>query len=312
MATYAAMIDRMDQGIGRVLAKLDALDIMNETLIIFLSDNGGCAEFLAEDGPVNRKVPQLPDGRPVQIGNRVGLRPGSADTYMSYDLPWANASNSPFRLYKHWVHEGGISSPCIVHYPAAVEAGRIIHSPIQFIDVLPTFAELADASYPSEFGGCAIQPGEGESFLPALLGGDWLREQPLYWEHEGNRALRVGDWKLVSKHPGDWELYNMLDDRTELNDLSAGEGERVRTMSGLYDSLGRNAARCVPGRWTNLLFDSPFQVSRISSGRRLRQCAPPSMNTLLPLASQVSGTAFPFHTKRYFLLCHRVGPRDGS
>ena len=131
MATYAAMIDRMDQGIGRILAKLDALDIKDDTLIIFLSDNGGCAELMAEDGWRDHRsyVPHLPDGTRVQIGNRVDLKPGPADTFMSYDLPWANASNSPFRLYKHWVHEGGISSPCIVHYPALIEAGAVCHSP---------------------------------------------------------------------------------------------------------------------------------------------------------------------------------------
>ena len=165
---------------------------------------------------------------------------------MSYDLPWANASNSPFRLYKHWVHEGGISSPCVVHYPALVEAGSICHSPVQFIDVLPTFAELAGADYPREFAGKAIQPVEGESFLPALEGADWRREKPLYWEHEGNRAVRLGDWKLVSKHPGDWELYKMIEDRTELSDLSGGEGERVAMMSGLYEAW---AARCEVREW---------------------------------------------------------------
>ncbi len=246
MAAYAAMIDRMDQGIGKILAKLDALSITDDTLIIFLSDNGGCAEYLAEDGWINSYVPNLPDGRPVLIGNRVGMRPGPADTYMSYDLPWANASNSPFRLYKHWVHEGGISSPCIVHYPAMIDEPAVIHSPIQFIDVLPTFAELAGADYPNEYNENAIQPVEGESFLPALADGDWRRENPLYWEHEGNRAVRVGDWKLVSKHPDDWELYNMIDDRTELNDLSAGERERMQSMSRLYDAW---ADRCEVRPW---------------------------------------------------------------
>ncbi len=248
MAAYAAMIDRMDQGIGRILAKLDALEITNDTLIIFLSDNGGCAEFMAEDGWRDHRsyVPHLPDGTRVKIGNRVDLLPGPADTFMSYDLPWANASNSPFRLYKHWVHEGGISSPCIVHYPAMIEAETVCHSPIQFIDVLPTFAELAGAAYPSEYNGNAIQPVEGESFLPALQGADWRREKPLYWEHEGNRAVRIGEWKLVSKHPGDWELYNMIEDRTELSDLSAGEGERVATMSGLYEAW---AARSEVREW---------------------------------------------------------------
>ncbi len=246
MATYAAMIDRMDQGIGKILAKLDALGITENTFIIFLSDNGGCAEYLAEDGWINSFVPDLPDGRPVQIGNRRDLRPGPADTYMSYDLPWANASNSPFRLYKHWVHEGGISSPCVVHFPALMQTPTIIHSPIQFIDVLPTIAELAGAAYPREYQGLAIQPAEGESFLPALRDPHWQREKPLYWEHEGNRAIRIGEWKMVSKHPGDWELYNMMEDRTELNNLGASETQRVRVMRGLYEAW---AQRCEVRGW---------------------------------------------------------------
>ena len=239
MATYAAMIDSMDQGIGRILQTLDALQISDNTMIIFLSDNGGCAEYLAEDGWINSYVPNLPDGRPVRIGNHVGLQPGPADTYMSYDLPWANASNSPFRLYKHWVHEGGISSPCVVSYPAMIEEPTVIHSPTQFIDVLPTCADLAGAAYPAEYEGRAVQQVEGESFRPALEGGAWRRDNPLYWEHEGNRAVRKGDWKLVSKHPGDWELYNMLDDRTELQDLSAGESDRVRKHERAVRRLGR-------------------------------------------------------------------------
>ena len=248
MATYAAMIDRMDQGIGRILATLESLDISDNTMIVFLSDNGGCAELLAEDGMVDHHsvVLNLPGGKQVQPGNRVNVPPGPADTFMSYDLPWANASNSPFRLYKHWVHEGGISSPCIVHYPDMIDEPTVIHSPTQFIDVLPTFADLAGAVYPSEYGGGAIQPFEGESFRPAMEGADWQREKPLYWEHEGNRALRIGEWKLVSKHPGDWELYNLVEDRTELNDLSAGEADRVKTMSGMYDVW---AERCEVREW---------------------------------------------------------------
>jgi len=144
------------------------------------------------------------------------------------------------------VREGGISAPCVVHYPARVAAETICHSPAQFIDVLPTFAELAGADYPDEYNGNAIQPVEGESLLPALEGSDWRREKPLYWEHEGNRAVRIGDWKLVSKHPGAWELYNMIDDRTELNDLSGGERERVAMMSGMYAAW---AARCEVRDW---------------------------------------------------------------
>ena len=246
MAAYAAMIERMDRGIGRIIDQLDALDIADDTMIVFLSDNGGCAEYLAEDGWINSYVPALPDGRPVRIGNRRDLLPGPADTYMSYDLPWANASNSPFRLYKHWVHEGGISSPGILHYPALIQQKTIIHSPLQFIDILPTFAELADAPYPAERKGVAIQPVEGQSFVPALQDSRWRRDKPLYWEHEGNRAIRMGDWKLVSQHPSGWELYNMLEDRTELNDLSAGESRRVAEMSALYDVW---AQRCEVRDW---------------------------------------------------------------
>ena len=269
MATYAAMIDRMDQGIGRIVSRLESLGIAEDTMIVFLSDNGGNAQYLAEDGFVSRQVPDLPDGRPVQLGNRVELRPGPADTYMSYDLPWANASNSPFRLYKYWVHEGGISSPCIVHYPARIKEATLVHSPVQFIDVLPTFAELAGADYPSEYNGVAIQEPEGVSFLPALCDPHWLRDKPLYWEHQGNRAVRIGEWKLVSKHPGTWEhdgsravrigdkklvskhsggweLYNMIKDRTETNDLSGGEADRVRTMAAIYQAW---ADRCEVRPW---------------------------------------------------------------
>ena len=112
--------------------------------------------------------------------------------------------------------------------------------------MLPTFAELAGAEYPAEYGGQAIQPVEGESFLAALGQRDWQRENPLYWEHEGNRALRMGNWKLVSKHPGPWELYNMVDDRTELKDLAASEAERVRNMGASYDAWAR---RCEVRDW---------------------------------------------------------------
>lgn len=246
MAIYAAQIDRMDQGIGRILDTLRDLDIEDDTFIVFLSDNGGCAEYLAEDGWINSFVPDMPNGERVKVGNRQDLRPGAADTYMSYDLPWANASNSPFRLYKHWVHEGGISSPCIVYHPSQIQDACMIHSPIQFIDVLPTFADLAGATYPTEYHGNMIQPMEGESFLPAISNHDWQRENPLYWEHEGNRAVRINEWKLVSKHPDDWELYNMIEDRTELNDLAEGETTRIKNMSALYDVW---ASRCEVRSW---------------------------------------------------------------
>jgi arylsulfatase len=228
MAVYAAMIDRMDQNIGRVLANLKRHGIHDDTFILFLSDNGGCAEFMAEDGWAKFMPDVHNDGRRIAMGNRPELRPGGPLTYMSYDLPWANVSNAPFRLLKHWVHEGGISTPLLAQWPARFRPGGVAHAPTHVIDILPTILEAAGAAYPAEFGGHAIQPFDGESFLPLLDGKAWARQQPIFWEHEGNSAVRVGDFKLVRRHGFDWELYDMERDRTELNNL-AGRSAPLET-----------------------------------------------------------------------------------
>jgi arylsulfatase len=153
---------------------------------------------------------------------------------MSYDLPWANASNTPFRLYKHWVHEGGIATPMIAYWPAAIPAPQINHAQIHVIDLMATFLDIAGVDYPQEYNGHDIQPLEGESFAPVLRGQTWERERPILWEHEGNCAVRDGRWKLVSKYPGDWELYDMIQDRTELNDLSQANKPQVEKMVRTY------------------------------------------------------------------------------
>lgn len=245
MAVYAAQIDRMDQGVGTVLDALEANGQLDNTVIFFLSDNGGCAEFLAEDSrkpEPSRYNIRLPDGRPMRCGNTPRIAPGAADTFASYGLPWANASNTPFRLYKHWVHEGGISTPMIVHWPAgSAPAGEIRHAPCHVIDVMATCLDAADVTYPAEIAGRAIQPLRGESLLPALRNEWWRRDAPIFFEHEGNCAVRDGDWKLVRKHPGTWELYNMTDDRTELHDLAEGDADRVRHLNALYDDYARNS-----------------------------------------------------------------------
>ena len=238
MAVYAAQIDRMDQGVGRICARLRELGIEDDTLVMFMSDNGGCAEFLAED--VGRPQPHrynIPtrDGRPMHVGNTPALRPGPDDTFMSYDLPWANASNTPFRLYKHWVHEGGIATPFVVHWPKAATRGGIRHQPVHFIDVMATCLDAAGARYPEEHNGQPVTPLEGESLLPALGSDAWSRERPIFWEHEGNRAVRLDNWKLVSKYPGGWELYDMNEDRTELNDLAPGNAATVDRLARMYD-----------------------------------------------------------------------------
>jgi arylsulfatase len=253
MAVYAAQIDRMDQGVGRIMDRLDEHGIKEDTLVLFLSDNGGCAEFLAEDGnrptPFRYQIP-TPDGRRIKVGNTPRITPGPDDTFCSYDLPWANASNTPFRLYKHWVHEGGIATPLIAHWPAGMgTTPRILHTPVHIIDLMPTLLDAAGAEYPDEREGHPVPPMEGESLLPLLQDRPFFRGRPIFWEHEGNRAVRQGRWKLVSKYPGPWELYDMVEDRTELHDLADAKPDTVTKLSGLYDEW---AERCGVVPWEEL------------------------------------------------------------
>jgi arylsulfatase A-like enzyme len=249
MATYAAQIECMDRGIGRILDSLRQLDLDDNTLVMFASDNGGCAEFLAEDtdqGERFRYNTDPLDGRSIRVGNIPGLRCGPADTFMSYGLSWANVCNSPFRRFKRWVHEGGISTPFIVSWPTRVTRPGIVHQPTHFIDVLATCLDVAGASCPTEFDGRQVTPPEGESFLPLLDDEDWSRRRPLFFEHEGNRAVRLVRWKLVSEFRGEWELYDMAEDRTELHDLSSKNRPRVTEMVRLYDEWAR---RCGVRPW---------------------------------------------------------------
>ncbi|GAA1332723.1 arylsulfatase [Actinocatenispora thailandica] len=247
MAVYAAQIDRMDQGIGRVLDALEQTGRLANTLFVFLSDNGGCAEempvetvrdfitgFVAFDETTRA-------GDPVRPGNSPEILPGGEDTYATYGREWANLSNTPFREYKHWVHEGGIATPLIAHWPAGLGTEpRIVHGPHQLPDVMATVLELTGAPYPAQYQGRDVLPPEGTSMLPT-----WRGEQPpdrtLYWEHEGNAAVRRGRWKLVRKYPGGWELYDIDADRTELHDLAGAHPEVVADLAADYQ---RWADRC--------------------------------------------------------------------
>jgi arylsulfatase A-like enzyme len=180
---------------------------------------------------------QTRDGFPMRQG--YGVLPGAGDTFIAYGEAWANVSNTPFREYKHWVHEGGISTPLIAHWPAGIPAQRhaaLEPQPAHLIDLMATCVDLAGATYPSEFAGQAIQPMEGVSLVPALDGQPLARVQPIFWEHEGNRAIRVGPWKLVAKHRGNWELYNMTSDRTEMHDLAAQHPDRVQAMAAQWQA----------------------------------------------------------------------------
>lgn len=246
MAVYAAQVESMDRGIGRILDTLRATGTEDNTMVMFLSDNGGCAEFLNEDGD-GSSWPSMyrhtaRQGETCVVGNIEGVSPGPSTTFMSYDLPWANVSNAPFRLYKHWVHEGGIATPCVIQWPDETQTqGGVAHRPCHVIDIMATCLDAACAKYPNEYGGRAITPMEGESVLPLLRGKEKDRERPIYWEHEGNCAVRDGEWKLVRKHPDAWELYNMDKDRTELHDLSQGNREQRGIMIKQYEEW---ASRC--------------------------------------------------------------------
>jgi arylsulfatase A-like enzyme len=242
MAVYAAQIECMDRGVGRIMDALRESGQEDNTVVLFLSDNGGCAEFLAEDDePAQPSRFQVPtrDGRSIRVGNTPSIDPGPDDTFTSYDLPWANASNTPFRLYKHWVHEGGISTPFIAQLPEAyrtTDMPSIIHDPCHVIDVLPTILELAGAKHPSEGAYGPVQPLEGTSLLPRMTGRTLGRGAPIFWDHEGNRAVRSDGWKLVSRYPDTWELYNMEHDRTELHNLAESERGRVASMAREYEA----------------------------------------------------------------------------
>jgi arylsulfatase A-like enzyme len=242
MATYAAMVDRMDQSIGTLIAALKRLDQFDNTLILFLSDNGGCAEFMAEDGWAQYYPDHTQDGKKITMGNVTGLNPGNAQTFQSYDKPWANVSNAPFRLFKHYVHEGGISTPLVAHWPNGFGSRMTAHAACHVVDILPTILDATGGTYQTEVGGHDIQPMQGESLLALFKDQDWAREQPILWEHEGNAAIRLGQFKLVRQYNQAWELYDMEADRTELHNLIGKnaklEAEMIRQYGAWADQVG--------------------------------------------------------------------------
>lgn len=268
MEVYAAMVDSMDQGIGRIIAQLKRDGRFDNTLIFFLQDNGGCAEQMGRNPnpPVSPKPlqPFGPDGLQPQVWPPMQTRdgrwvrtgpevmPGPPDTYIAYGRGWANVSNTPFREYKHWVHEGGISTPLIVHWPAGIPVrrqGRMETQPGQLPDIMATCVDAAGVTYPGQFAGERIKPMEGITLLPALKGRSLGRTKPLCWEHEGNRAIREGRWKLVAKENQPWELYDMEKDRSELHDLAAKQPVKVRELAGKWEAWAARADVLPLGGW---------------------------------------------------------------
>jgi arylsulfatase len=229
MAIHAAMVHRMDREIERVLDQVRSMNALDDTVVLFLSDNGADATIIVRGD-----------------GHDPAADPGSAGSFLCLGPGWASSSNSPFRLHKVWVHEGGISTPLIVHWPRGIRArGELRHTPGHVVDLLPTILELAGAAPLATHG--PERP--GRSLVAALERDVLVPHEVLYFNHEGNRALRMGDWKLVSyqENRDAWELYDLARDRCEMNDLSSREPERVRTMAARWKALTEEYARDAAG-----------------------------------------------------------------
>ncbi len=214
MAIHAAMVDRMDQEIGRIIAQLKAMKAFDNTILFFASDNGASAEIMVRDG-----------------GHDPAAPPGSAKSYLCLGPGFSSACNTPFRRHKTWVHEGGISTPLIVHWPAGISAkGELRHTPGHVIDIAPTVLELAGVQKPKEWNGEPIPAAPGHSLVPAFAKDVTIPRASLWWYHEGNRAIRMGDWKLVAAKGDPWALYDLRTDRAEQNDLAAKMPDKVKEL----------------------------------------------------------------------------------
>jgi len=220
MAIHAAMIDRMDSEIGRVLDQVNKVDAFENTVIFFVSDNGASAEQIIRGDKHDRSA-----------------APGSARSYLCIGPGWSSAANTPFRLHKSWVHEGGISSPLIVHWPVGIEVhGELRHNPCHFIDILPTIIDLAGGNdFSPKWNGEAAPPLPGTSLSPVFAKDGAVTHEFIYFHHMENRAIRVGDWKLVVKgNNGPWELYDLKTDRCESKNLADKHPDKVHVMSALW------------------------------------------------------------------------------
>jgi len=232
MAVHAAMVDSMDQGIGQLIDALKKRGSLDNTLILFLSDNGGSDEVI--QGQNTRH------GNFARGGTTPEVMPGPPDTYASIGKPWANVSNTPFRLYKKWTHEGGIATPLVAHWPQGIrDKGAVRHQVGHIIDLMATVVDLAGAEYPAKHNGHDITPMEGISLRPAFAG-EPLEREALYWEHFGKRAVRMGDWKLVGSG-NQWHLYDMENHRTETRNLAGQHPEKVKQMAAMWEAWAKRS-----------------------------------------------------------------------
>lgn len=220
MAIHAAMVDRMDREIGRVLAELEKQGVLDNTVTLFVSDNGASAEQIIRGDGHDRAAP-----------------PGSAATFLCLGPGWSTASNTPFRLHKSWVHEGGIASPLIIHWPAGIAArNELRHTPCHFVDIIPTFMELINQPITPTWNGMEAPLMPGKSLVPALSADVFVPRDFLYFHHIGHRAIRMGDWKLVAVADGPWELYDMRTDRSEMRNLASRRPDLVQLLASQWQA----------------------------------------------------------------------------
>lgn len=252
MAVFAAMVEAVDRGVGQIVDLLKTTNQLDNTLILLLSDNGACYEWgpFGFDGTSRRGTTILRTGKELRdIGGR--------GTHQSYGSAWANLGNTPLRLYKHFTHEGGISTPFIAHWPSGIGTpDRWVRTPAHVMDVLPTIVAAADAQYPTTHNGHPVTPVEGTSLLPAMRGEE-MPERTIGFDHQAAHALRKGDWKLVwsKRMPYEikWELYNLAEDRCETNDLAEKFPKRVKAMAAEWEEWARRV---------NVQFDAPGASER--------------------------------------------------
>lgn len=249
MAIHAAMVDRMDRELGRIVEQLKAMGALDNTLICFASDNGASAEIMVRDG-----------------GHDPQAKPGSAATYLCLGPGFSSAANTPFRRHKTWVHEGGISTPLVVHWPAGIKArGELRRTPAHLIDIVPTALAAAGIEKPTAWNGEPIPPAPGLSLLPAFAADVAIERDSLWWLHEGNRAVRVGDWKLVAAKGRPWELYDLSTDRAESHDLAAEQPTKAKELEAEWnrrtDEFSALAKLTAPPKQTPAKKPSPKKAS---------------------------------------------------
>jgi len=237
MEVYAAMIDCVDQGVGKIVQTLRETNRFENTLFIVTADNGASSEGMGKNRKGTFLNPATRDGRTIRVGNDPAIMPGPEDTWQTYGRHWAFLSSTPFRLYKGYEHRGGHAEPLVVHWPRAITKGGVVSDELcHIIDIMPTALDAVGIEYPAEFRGRKLDRLDGKSLLPILKGKPRKGHDALYWGCIHGKAVQQGRWKLVRTHDNPWELYDMHRDRTELNDLATQYPEKVKAMEKAWQA----------------------------------------------------------------------------